>query len=510
MYQIETIESITEEYLSNTIREFAAEQRQMYLDNIEYSEGRNPKILERKVPDSSGPDNRVPVSYARRIINLVVGYMYKPGLINYGFEDDTYGNTLQEVMLANAEPLKSAQIGKQTSIHGVGYEYHYVAEDRITRGVVPRFVKLPAPEVIPIYNKLIEPEPVAFLRVMNAPDDKYKVMYVTDREIQYFLIGRKGGNISWLTEPVPHFYGRVPLAIYRNNEELMGDFEPAEPLIDAYDVLVSDSLNEFGRSAWAYLLLKGMSLDQADASEVNRKRAFENLEEITDVGFLTKQIDTEFIKYMTDLIRAEIHRQTGIPNIEDYDGAGASGKTLTKFIYMMELFLDPKESYFKEGLTKRLELVNQILKIQGKGGDPQSVDIIMNRNAPDNSLEQAEIFNAYSGHISKRKLIENFADFVDDPEEEIAQLEQEGPIFDIETSEEEDDMQISPDEPVQNTALNGAQIKSLLDIIMQVATGVITKDTADALIGAAFPGITEEAITDMLTDIKRVSITGNE
>lgn len=421
MYQVASVEDITTDYLKESILDFVKHYQQNYLDNLEYAEGRNPKILRRMLPDASGPDNRVPVSYGRRIINLVTGYMFKPGLVQYGIEDETYQANLQDVFLANSEPIKTAQLGKQTSIHGVGYEYHYVDANT----AMPRFVKLPAPEVVPIYSKDLEPEVLAFARFVGDGDN-YDITLVDDKIIREYTMPKEGGSMVQTGDEIRHFYGRCPLAVYRNNEEMLGDFDPVEPLIDAYDVLVSDSLNEFDRFAWAYLLLKGMALSQENAEKLNRLRMFENLEDTGDVSFLTKEIDSEFIKFMTDLIRSEIHRQSGIPNLEDYDGAGASGKTMTKFIYLMELFTDPKESYFVEGLRRRLELINTILNIQGRGGDPMDVDVIMNRNAPDNSKEQAEIFQLYAGFVSQKTLLENFADFVDNPDEEIDRLQEEG------------------------------------------------------------------------------------
>lgn len=420
MYQVDTLDDITPVFLRDTILDFVKNAQENYVHNLEYAEGRNPKILNRVLPDDTGPDSRIPVSYARRIINLVAGYMYKPGLIQYGVEDETYEAVLQEVFMANSEPLKTSQLGKQTSIHGVGYEYHYVAGD-----AMPRFVKLPATEVVPIYSRALEPELLAFTRVVGR-GERYQITLVDEKMIREYTMPKDGGELSPAGEEIGHFYGRCPLVVYQNNEEMLGDFDPVEPLIDAYDVLVSDSMNEFDRFAWAYLLLKGIALSPEQAEKLKRVRMFENLEDTSDVSFLTKEIDTEFIKFMSDLVRAEIHRQSGIPNLEDYDGAGASGKTMTKFIYLMELFTDPKEAYFGEALRVRLELINRILTLQGRGGDPMSVDIIMNRNAPDNSKEQAEIFQLYAGFVSQKTLLENFADFVDSPQAELDQLQEEG------------------------------------------------------------------------------------
>ena len=112
---------------------------------------------------------------------------------------------------------------------------------------------------------------------------------------------------------------------------------------------------------------------------------------------------------------------------------------MSRFIYLMELFTDPKESYFTEGLMQRIELVTAILGKTGTQGDAKEVNIIMNRNMPDASLEQAEIFNKYTGFVSQRTLMDNFADFVDDVDAEMEQLAEETPVFDVEDVPDEDD-----------------------------------------------------------------------
>ena len=60
----------------------------------------------------------------------------------------------------------------------------------------------------------------------------------------------------------------------------------------------------------------------------------------------------------------------------------------------------------------------------------------------------------------------------------------------------------APEENVANTALNGAQVQSLVQIINQVGLGVITQQTAKPLIEAAFPGIAESTIDGMLAGVK--------
>lgn len=398
-----------------------------FAENLEYFKGQNSGILNRTVPTEIGaPDNRIPVPYARRIINLVTGYMYKPGLVTYTSEDDAYLDSLNTIFEANNEPIKTEQLGKQTSIQGVGYEFHYVAGDTEANELkaVPRFIKLPATEVIPIYDWEVEPKLWAFIRQLSRGDQDLAWIYYKNRWEQFERQKNGGKNFVQVKQGI-HYYGKVPLIVYQNNEEQIGDFEPVQHLIDAYDVLISDSMNEFDRFSYAYLVMKGLGLSDDQAEKIKRLRVFENLDQNDSIEFLTKEMATEFIKFMTDLIRDEIHRQSGIPNLEDYDAAGASGKTMSKFIYLMELFTDPKESYFREGLKQRIEMIDGVLRYTE---EPGRVEIIMTRNKPDNSLEMAEIFEKLDGRISRKTLIENLVPFVPNAQEEIDQLKEEGEL----------------------------------------------------------------------------------
>ncbi len=507
MIHLQPQDRLTPKEIKGIVDKFKVSDRYKQLvTNIEYFKGQDTMILEREVPATAGgPDNRIPVSYGRRIINLVTGYMYRPGLVQYASEDEAYLEKLLDIFKQNKEPIKTEQMGKNTSIQGVGYEFHYVTENK-KRRALPRFTKLPAPEVIPIYDYEVESNLWAFIRFLEQGEDKIVWIYYATKWEKFKE--DKQGNLV-ITEKGRHFYNQVPLVVYQNNEETLGDFEPVMHLIDAYDVLISDSMNEFEKFAWAYLILKGMSLNDDDAFKLKWTRTFENLAPDATVEFLTKDMQSDFIKFMTDLIRAEIHRQAGIPNIEDYDGAGASGKTMSKFIYLMELFTDPKESYFKEGLLKRIELINSVLRLRDdKVGD---VEIIMNRNNPDNSLEQAEIFNAYSTGISWETRTENFADFVKNVAAEKERVEKERDLFgDIDVEEEDmpDGTREAEDivaATAKETALNGAQIKSLVDIIQNLAAGLISKPTAEAIIKAGFPGIPDELVATMLNNIKAIS-----
>jgi hypothetical protein len=62
---------------------------------------------------------------------------------------------------------------------------------------------------------------------------------------------------------------------------------------------------------------------------------------------------------------------------------------------------------------------------------------------------------------------------------------------------------------VAATALNGAQVTSLMDVVTQVGTGAMPKETAIAVINAAFPTMTPEQIAAIIDPIKPGTISAD-
>jgi len=418
-----------------------------------YYEGKNVEILARNIVDRKGqasgvPDNKIPVSYARKIVQTVVGYEFKPGSLTYNIEDEQAKEEVNDIFSKNNEPIKNAKIGRYMSSHGVAYELHYLSNrdvpaQEMGETVQPRFTVIDPAEIFIIYNYAIEPEKIAAVRVRNQGKMVFVDVYYPQVIIHYEMRRDKQNQkkkLVKISEEI-NFYGQVPVIEYHNNDDNIGDWQPAKKLIDANDVLMSDSMNEFERFAWAYLLISGMSLENEDAQKIKHRRIFDQLDSGDAVKFLTKDINKEFIQFMTDWTTKEIHKQTFIPDIEALQfGSAASGVTLEKFIYMIEFVASPKEAYFKEGIMERFELLNAI-KTEGNKIELTENDIVMIRNTPQSDKENGEVFNMYHGKISTETLIKEFAPFVDNVEEEMERIEEEKDsqinFLETETEEEE-------------------------------------------------------------------------
>ena len=426
MIQIEFTDRIPPETIATEVIQF---DDRMFIQNRQYYEGRNPTILNRDIKVVNAPNYKLPVSYARKIIRTVVGYMYKPGLITYNIEDDAYGDLLREVFEQNNEDTKTTAMGRQTSIQGVGYELHYV-----TPMGIPRFAQVPADRLIPVYTYDIEPQLAAAIRIARKTDEGKDIeVYYPFRVEYYFIPSKQMGNNPKIESrgSAEHLYSSVPVVVFENNEEQIGDFDLVIDLIDAYDLLISDSLNEFDRFAQAYLIMKGLSLKEEDVNKIKQRRIIETVDKESMISFLTKEIPSEYIRFMSEWIRKEIHKQTHVPDFTDTTlGTEMSGAALDRLFYDFEFIAADKEDRFRDALKRRVELINEVLRIRAPVGIPEvieqgMIDIVMNRDKSNQLKELAETAMAYDTLISKRTKLEQFAPFVDDVDEELERLDEQ-------------------------------------------------------------------------------------
>jgi len=196
------------------------------------------------------------------------------------------------------------------------------------------------------------------------------------------------------------YFGDVPVSPYYFDDTMTGIIRPVIKLIDALDKLYSDSMNEFDRFAYAYLLLQEYNLvDPIKKKEpgvyaqalamLKRYRVFENLKKDSKISFLTKDIPTEFIKLTGDLLRDQIHIQSHVPDFTNEKMSGASGIAIQRLVFDFENMVSSCEAEFDVGLNDRIKMITFALKALGRVEkdselDTNTVIIIHKRNLPQN------------------------------------------------------------------------------------------------------------------------------
>lgn len=370
--------------------------------------------------DTSKPNNKIANAYASYITDTLVGYFIGEP-ITYTANDDVLLQDLNMILEYNDEADENAELAKNASIYGVAYEMLYLNEE----DKMIRFKSLNPKEVIPIFDKTVEQNLLAVMRYYEdydyVEDNTYTIVEVIDStHVRRYKLNT---GLS-LLEEYPHYFSMVPVAIFKNNEEESGDFERVISLIDAYDKMQSDSLNDFEYFVDAYLALYGFTADSEDVAQMKENRVL-LMDEGTSAEWLIKQVNDAYVENMKNRLDKDIHKFAKCPNMSDQEFASnASGIAIKFKLLGTENLVSIKERKFKRGLQQRFELMSMINNVLREGFDWRGININFTRNIPSNNTEIADMVNTLKDIVSEETLLAQIP-FVEDVQNELEKLKQE-------------------------------------------------------------------------------------
>ena len=370
--------------------------------------------------DTSKPNNKIANAYASYITDTLVGYFIGEP-ITYTANDDVLLQDLQMILEHNDEADENAELAKNASIYGVAYEMLYLSEE----DNMIRFKSLNPKEVIPIFDKTVEQNLLAVMRYYEdydyVEDNTYTIVEVIDAtHVRRYKLNT---GLS-LLEEYPHYFSMVPVAIFKNNEEESGDFERVISLIDAYDKMQSDSLNDFEYFVDAYLALYGFTADSEDVAQMKENRVL-LMDEGTSAEWLIKQVNDAYVENMKNRLDKDIHKFAKCPNMSDQEFASnASGIAIKFKLLGTENLVSIKERKFKRGLQQRFELMSMINNVLSEGFDWRAIDINFTRNIPSNDTDIANMVNTLKDIVSEETLLAQIP-FIDDVQAELERVKSE-------------------------------------------------------------------------------------
>ena len=230
-----------------------------------------------------------------------------------------------------------------------------------------------------------------------------------------------------MVEEEEHYFGMVLFIEYKNKKSCQGDFEQVISLIDAYNVLQSDRVNDKEQFVNAILVVIGASFGD-DSEEVS-----ETVKTLRDLGvlelphdaqalYLQKAFDESSVEILKKSLKDDIHEFSKVPCLSDANFASTnSGVALAYKLLAFEMLIKQKENFFRQGLKQRLKLMCNFYNIKGFNLDPGCIDIEMSRSLPINRTELINMVVALEGHVSDETRL-SLLDFIDDPKEELKKL----------------------------------------------------------------------------------------
>lgn len=410
-------------------------------------------------PNPDNAHNRVSTGFARYITNIRVGY-FMGNDVQYKIvtDDDSekqLSKTLDDLIMhyndTSNTPYIDEMLKKDLSITGRAYDLVYVNAGETTLNLA----KVDPTTCFVVYDDSIKAQPLFAVRYYQTGvlDELLQENYEIYTDSMIYRYHSDGGlpqtnspvNNAVLDSAEPHFFERVPLTEYKNNDERIGDWEPEIDQMDALDKAISTMANfqeDFNDAAmvatgrFANKTKPVYEMDDRGNIKVGKdgkpivlvppkpiidpKHHMFYLEPyIARTGlsegqrtvvtptlqYVTKQYDSAGWSTYTNFLINEIHKYTNTPNVNDPNFASnASGVAMSYKLWGSDQERKIQEALYKRGLRARISACiaywNKINALPGENDISVLADMVkpnFDPNLPKNDEETAQLVQTLSG-----------------------------------------------------------------------------------------------------------------
>ena len=387
-------------------------------------------ILKHERRNPNAPNFKTVANHAKDIADTATGYFLGSPI--------TYNNTgesdLEPLLVAfdNAEVDQvDTQNALNMAIYGRAYEYIYVKEglnelDSASLDVENTFI---------VYDDSIERRPLFAVYYYEVKDDSkdtktYQAEVFTQNLHYHIVLSDSSGSYVKKNDVEPHHLGQIPIIEYKNNNFAIGDYEQQISLIDAYNSLMGNRVNDKEQAIESILILYGVQLGDTP-EETHRAMTLLNEEGLLELPmdakaeFLKNLLDEGATEILRKAIKEDIYTFSHVPNLTDEKFAGnSSGVAMEYKLLGLEMITKIKEANYKRGLRQRISIFAKYLGLQQIALDANSIVPQFSRGLPKNLLELSQVINNLEGKVTLRQLI-SLLPFVEDPDAELEGLEEE-------------------------------------------------------------------------------------
>ncbi len=300
-----------------------------------YYDGRH--AIEDRRRGAGLPNARMTHGYPRYISTMAAGYLIgAPVRYRCDAQPEALEAILAEYRRISIDSL-DAELARDASIYGKGVELLYA--DGEAR---PCAAALDPRDAFVVYDDSVECAPMMgiFLTPRRSADGKlhgFTARVYTDSAcIAYRIESLQDARIDCAELAVPHYFGRVPMIEYWNDEDERGDFEGVVSLIDAYNLLQSDRMNDKQQFVDALLVLYGCTLETDDrgrspGQQLREDKALCMPDSDARAEWLCKQLSEADTEVLRCAIREDIHKMSMVPDLTDQQFAGNSSGVAMRY-----------------------------------------------------------------------------------------------------------------------------------------------------------------------------------
>ena len=382
------------------------------------------EIFERRKKRSLA-NNRIVINHAKYISLISAGYMCGSPL-TYQSKSDADLTELNDWIEDAEVSTQDMDLATDQSIFGLAYELGYIGEDDNGKAIL-KLTTVDPRNAFVVYENNVTYKPMAACYYYPVTAVKtqeiigYDCTVVTEKVKYSFRINSSFKLNSAVEESINEF-GMINLFEVYNNKDCQGDFEQQITLIDAYNKLMSDRLNDKEQFVEALMVLKGQTLgdtsdERSEMYQAVRDNGVIEIDPEGDISFLTRQLDEAGSEVLRKSIVEDIGRTSCVPQMLDDNFSGnSSGVALSYKFFPLDQVIKVKEKYFKECIKNRLRLYNRFRHLTGQAViDVSDIKIRFKHILPANTLEEAQKASMLNGIIPDKDVI-SVLSFIDDPE----------------------------------------------------------------------------------------------
>ena len=463
----------------------ASEQRRKMVEGEKYYWSENTTINERRMiiyaeeKDSEGnsipfeiddpykSNNQLASGYMKLLVDQKVNY-----LLGKEFNLESSDNDLLWEIVGNKFQQMVKDVAKEASKKGLGWCHVYIGKDGRFKTEM-----IPSEQIIPVWNENSELDAVIrYYKIEKFVDGDFEVFdrveFWDKEKVTYFEALEGTSDYRLLSEddmtkmlgkaysnPKGHFqrellygdvvgsseslgWGEVPFIPLHNNYEKNTDLKPVRKYIDAYDVVVSDFMNNLEDFQDVYWILK--NYDGENLSEfLYQVKRYKTLKTADDGDARAEKIDVpyEARKEARNALEEDIFKFGMGFNPSMVGDGNVTNVVLRSRFAVLDLKADDFEPLvygFIESIVGFVNVYCELFRMP----TVELMGITFNRSLVVNEVELLEANSKQKGSISETTRLTNHP-WVDDAEEEMQLMEDElvammGRI-DLGDDEEEDD-----------------------------------------------------------------------
>lgn len=367
---------------------------------IEYYLGEQ-DILDRTESTTSTINNKVVVNFAYPITREIVGYtLGKPielAPINMNSAEDV--ENLNKYYNYEEQYVVDTTAATYASVCGVGY-YITLPSDEITKDNTPE---------IPIVSAGLDPRYTFVVQSTNITNPQIMSCHYVELE-DYTIYTCYTNNYKFIitdmekVETQSNPIGYDPITMLENSVFLTGDWEQAISVMNASNLIASDSLNDIEGTIRSLLVITGGDFEDGDEETLKtiKQNRLLTLSNPTggnmDAKFISPAIESTSLQNIREYLDDARNIITGIP---DRDSSSNGGDTGTAVLNRngwndIEIVVKLKELFIKKAKAKQLQVAIEILKRLGLVSDSllaMDVNVNIDRHNMDGLTARASAFS---------------------------------------------------------------------------------------------------------------------